>query len=110
MVVVLPDPFEPTKPKISPCRIVKLARSTAVKSPNRQVRSLAMITDSALPSRGGPTISSRVERCRSGSRATKASSMEPVWVLCFSSAGVPVARILPSFMAISQSKRPASAM
>src|SRR5271170_7682972 len=36
IVVVLPDPFDPTKPKISPRSIVKLTLSTAVKSPKRQ--------------------------------------------------------------------------
>ena len=44
MVVVLPQPFEPTKPKISPRSMVKLTRSTAVKSPKRQVRSRALMT------------------------------------------------------------------
>jgi hypothetical protein len=38
MVVVLPDPFEPTKPKISPRWMRKRAESTAVKSPKRRVR------------------------------------------------------------------------
>ena len=47
MVVVLPQPFEPRKPKISPRSMVKLTRSTAVKSPNRQVRSRAVMTGSA---------------------------------------------------------------
>ena len=41
MVVVLPQPFDPTKPKISPRLMAKLTRSTAVKSPKRQVRSRA---------------------------------------------------------------------
>ncbi len=41
MVVVLPQPLEPRKPKISPRRMRKLTRSTAVKSPKRMVRSRA---------------------------------------------------------------------
>src|SRR5512135_2925019 len=36
IVVVLPQPFEPTKPKISPRSMVKLTRSTAVKPPQRR--------------------------------------------------------------------------
>ena len=44
MVVVLPQPFEPRKPKISPRSMVKLTWSTAVKSPNRRVRSRATMT------------------------------------------------------------------
>ncbi|OIQ65438.1 hypothetical protein GALL_530040 [mine drainage metagenome] len=53
MVVVLPQPFEPTKPKISPRSIVKLTRSTAVKSPKRQVRSRAVIIGSLSKIRRG---------------------------------------------------------
>ena len=53
IVVVLPQPLEPTKPKISPRSMVKLTRSTAVKSPNRQVRSRATITGSASAKRRG---------------------------------------------------------
>ena len=37
IVVVLPQPFEPRKPKISPLGMRKLTLSTAVKSPNRIV-------------------------------------------------------------------------
>ena len=38
MVVVLPQPFDPRKPNISPRVIRKLTLSTAVKSPNLTVR------------------------------------------------------------------------
>ena len=53
IVVVLPQPFEPTKPKISPRSIVKLTWSTAVKSPNRRVRSRAAMTGSVSTMRRG---------------------------------------------------------
>ena len=42
-VVVLPAPFGPRRPKISPCSISKLIRSTATRSPKRRVRSAAWI-------------------------------------------------------------------
>ncbi len=38
MVVVLPHPFEPRKPKISPFLIRKLTSSTATKPLNRRVK------------------------------------------------------------------------
>ena len=44
IVVVLPQPFGPRNPKISPRPIAKLTLSTAVKSPNRQVSSRAAMT------------------------------------------------------------------
>ena len=111
MVVVLPEPFEPTKPKISPRSMVKLTRSTAVKSPKRQVSSRAVMTGSASAKwRGGicePVVTGalllgqqRHEGFFHGPRA--------VWVL--SSAGEPLARILPPSMAISKSNRSASSM
>ncbi len=40
IVVVLPAPLGPRKPKISPSGTWKLTWSTAVKSPNRRVSSL----------------------------------------------------------------------
>ena len=46
IVVDLPQPFEPRKPKISPRPIVKLTRLTAVKLPKRLVRSVASIAGS----------------------------------------------------------------
>ena len=75
IVVVLPQPLEPTKPKISPRSMVKLTRSTAVKSPKRQVRSRAVMTGlvgrryaAGFAAAGGPA------RRSSGSSAMKASS------------------------------------
>jgi len=56
MVVDLPQPLEPRKPKISPRSIDSVTWSTAVKSPKRRVRPLASIAISALPpERGGMT-------------------------------------------------------
>ncbi|MDR8943927.1 hypothetical protein FEP80_04498 [Burkholderia multivorans] len=43
IVVDLPQPLEPRKPKISPWRICKLTWSTATKSPNRIVNASASI-------------------------------------------------------------------
>ena len=75
IVVVLPQPFEPTKPKISPRSMVKLTWSTAVKSPKRQVRSRAAMTGSPSKARRGryaqPLVAARA--C-SGSSAMNASS------------------------------------
>ena len=52
MVVVLPQPLDPRKPKISPRAMVKLTLSTAVKSPNRIVRFSARIAISSGPPAG----------------------------------------------------------
>ena len=49
IVVVLPQPLEPRKPKISPRSMRKLTWSTAVKVPNRCVSPCASIT-------GGPPV------------------------------------------------------
>ena len=50
-VVVLPAPFGPSRPKISPRRTSKLTWSTAVKAPNLRTRSRTSMTiSSALPS------------------------------------------------------------
>ena len=60
MVVDLPQPLEPRKPKISPRRMRKLTWSTAVKSPKRIVRSRASI-EIACPrdsASGGTTTAS----------------------------------------------------
>ena len=43
IVVDLPQPFEPRKPKISPGGILKLTWSTATKSPNLRVSPSASI-------------------------------------------------------------------
>ncbi|MCY1311715.1 hypothetical protein D9M70_620530 [compost metagenome] len=54
MVVVLPQPLEPRKPKISPRPMAKLTLFTAVKSPKRRVRSCAsMATGPSVAWRGG---------------------------------------------------------
>ena len=58
MVVVLPQPFEPRKPKISPRSMRKLTWSTATKSPKRRVSPSATIA-------GGPSSSERAGRLRS---------------------------------------------
>src|SRR5439155_12699632 len=43
MIVVFPEPFGPSRPKISPGGIDRFTRSTASRSPNRRVSSRAMI-------------------------------------------------------------------
>ena len=53
MVVDLPQPFEPRKPKISPRSIESVTWSTAVKLPKRRVRPWASIAISATGARGG---------------------------------------------------------
>ena len=54
IVVDFPQPLEPRKPKISPRPMAKLTRFTAVKEPNRLVRSVAWIAGSPPGStRGG---------------------------------------------------------
>ena len=61
MVVDLPQPLDPRKPKISPRSIDILTSFTAVKLPNRRVRRVAVIA-------GSPPISGRggiVSFCRS---------------------------------------------
>ena len=111
MVVDLPQPLEPRKPKISPRSIVKFTALTAVNFPKRRVRFLATMAGSASVSTRGGMVSRRAEpRFSSGNRATKVSSRFWVPVLCLSSSGVPVARIRPASIAISQSKRSASSM
>ena len=84
IVVVLPQPFEPTKPKISPRSIVKLTWSTAVKSPKRQVRSRATMTGSVVDRCGAAGFAARGGRRarRSGSRAMNASSIVRAPVVC----------------------------
>ena len=113
MVVVLPQPLEPRKPKISPRSMRKLTWSTAMKSPKRMVRSLGLDRDLAVAagSRGG--IADRlVARAlllrqqgdeglfqRAGAGAARSSSP-----------GAPVASTRPASIATSQSKRAASSM
>ena len=112
MVVDLPQPLLPRKPKISPRWMRKLTWSTATKSPNCMVRPWASMAISAAASacRGVMTTGWCPRRLASGSRATKAASRLAWPVRCISSAGVPVARMRPSSMATSQSKRWASSM
>src|SRR6476620_3190933 len=61
MVVDLPQPFEPRKPKISPRSIDSVTWSTAVNLPNRQVRPCASMAIPARPGgRGGGQHAPRV--------------------------------------------------
>ena len=52
IVVVLPQPFEPRKPKISPLAMSKLTLLTATKSPKRRVRLRARMAGSASVGKG----------------------------------------------------------
>src|SRR5665647_1788154 len=111
MVVVLPQPLEPRKPKISPRSMQKLTRSTAVKSPKRRVRLSASMA--ASPSRGwrGGITSARYFRRRSpGSIAMNASSSEAAPERALSATGSPAASTLPALIATSQSNCSASYM
>ena len=112
MVVDLPHPFEPRKPKISPRGILKLTWSTATKSPNWRVSPSASIAgvSSGEATRGRTTTFLCRARLASGIMAMKASSRLGSPVFASSSFSVPVAMILPSSIAISQSKRSASSM
>ncbi len=116
MVVVLPQPVEPRKPKISPRRMRKLTWSTATKSPKRMVRSRASIAASVASSPsvgrvwGVITRARWPSRCSGGNRAMKASSRVRAPVPDSSSTGVPAASTRPALMAASQSKRAASSM
>ena len=110
MVVDLPQPFEPRKPKISPRSIESVTLSTAVKVPKRWVRPCASIAISAVVWRGGIVTSLCPRRFSSGSRAMKQRSRSSVFVRAISSAGVPVARTRPASIATIQSQRWASSM
>jgi hypothetical protein len=112
IVVDLPQPLEPTKPKISPRRIRKLTRSTATKSPKRIVRSRASMAGgvSAAAWSGAIRTGTCPRRRSSGSSATKAASSELALARARISAGVPLARTAPPFIATSQSNRCASSM
>jgi hypothetical protein len=48
IVVVLPAPFGPSRPKTSPSAIVRVSPSTAVTSPNLRMRFLVSITSASL--------------------------------------------------------------
>ncbi|MOA29948.1 hypothetical protein D3C78_1509950 [compost metagenome] len=110
MVVDLPQPLEPRKPKISPRSMRKFTRSTATKSPKRMVRPWASMAMLSLCWRGGITSSRCRRRLASGSRRMNASSRLALAVRASSSAGVPVARMRPSSIATRWSKRCASSM
>ena len=112
MVVVLPQPFEPTKPKISPRSMVKLTWSTAVKSPKRRVRSRATMTGASPASRARRNVQAADGRAQlSGSKRDEGLFDRAVAPVCaFSSAGEPAARTRPASIATSQSKRSASSM
>ena len=91
MVVDLPQPLEPRKPKISPRSIDSVTWSTAVKLPKRRVRPCGLDGDLRLAGRArrdrrapcGPL------RFSSGSRAMKHCSRSFVPVRSISSAGRP---------------------
>src|SRR5690625_7928229 len=53
MVVDLPQPLEPRKPKISPLNTSRLTSSTAVKLPNLLVKPSDAMTTSSLGGSGG---------------------------------------------------------
>ena len=90
MVVDLPQPLEPRKPKISPRSIVKFTALTAVNFPKRRVRFLATMAGSAPVSTRGGMVSRRAPpRFSSGNRATKVSSRFWAPVRRLSSSGVP---------------------
>ena len=112
IVVDLPQPFEPRKPKISPSGILKLTWFTAVKDPNLFVRFSASIEYFTSPSvtSGGTVISLCPRRRSSGRSRMNASSRFEARVRARISCGVPVARMRPPSIAISQSKRCASSM
>ena len=111
IVVDLPQPLDPRKPKISPRSMVKFTEFTAVNFPNRRVRFLATMAGSeSVLTRGGMVRRRAPPRFPSGNRAMKAPSRSSVPVLRLSSSGVPVARTCPASIAISQSKRSASSM
>ncbi len=111
IVVVLPQPLDPTKPKISPCSILKLTLSTATNSPNFLVSSLASIA--VLPVRHirvGIVNFLYPFRFSSGSRFINTSSRVFDLILVLSCSGVPVARMFPESITASQSNLSASSM
>ena len=111
MVVDLPQPFAPRNPKISPLAMLKLASSTAVKSPKRRVRPSALMATSAVGLLNlGISGRTRVARTACGSSAMKLSSSVSQPVLCLICAGAPVASTAPSFMTINCAKCSASAI
>ena len=83
IVVVLPQPLEPRKPRISPRSMRKLTWSTAVKSPKRRVNPRALIaTTPSSDRRGGTTSVWCLRRLSSGSKVMNACSrvrLEVVW-------------------------------
>src|SRR4051812_28952117 len=63
MVVDLPAPLLPRKPKISPRRTSKLTRSTATNRPNRRVSSRTAIAASADGAFGGSAANRPLQAC-----------------------------------------------
>ena len=111
IVVVLPQPFDPRNPKISPRAISKSTLSTAVKSPNLRVSPFATMAASPdVTLRRGMMLAVSATRSLPGTSATYASSRLSLPVLRINSPGLPVPMTRPSFMAISQSNWPASSM
>lgn len=89
----------------------KLTRSTAVKAPNRRVRSRAVMIGRSRPGAAlGGTGARDGGASACGSRAVKAASTPAAPVRRRSPSGEPVATTRPSFMATSQSKASASCM
>ncbi len=82
MVVDLPAPLAPRKPKISPSPTSKLTSSTATNLPNRRVRCWTSMADMASPSQARASLASarrllarvRVRSSRAVTSATWASS------------------------------------
>jgi hypothetical protein len=108
MVVDLPQPLEPRKPKISPRRMRKFTWSTATKSPKRMVRSAPRWRCRRRRCSGGITTAVAA-LLSSGSRAMKAASSVRAGArqqLGRRAGG----QHRPSSMATSQSKRWASSM
>ena len=109
IVVVLPQPLEPRKPKISPRSIRKFTWSTAMKSPNRWVKPCASMATSASPARAAESHSPVPRRFSSGKQRNEGRFPTS----CRSapeSPGVPVASTRPASIATSQSNRAASSM
>ena len=78
MVVVLPEPFGPRYPTISPGCTVKLTRSTAMKSPKCFVRLPAWMAGREFGITGGESRVAIVDRlvATSGSRPVSNNSMK----------------------------------
>src|SRR5690625_794427 len=74
MVVDLPQPLEPRKPKISPLNTSRLTSSTAVKLPNLLVKPSEAMTTSSLGGSGGLCTSRWARGFSAGKRRKNADS------------------------------------